>query len=76
MGLGIHPAPQLPICFQSRGREIRRHKGAFVLLPSGLRCPRGRVPRGEAQIKTLHKKRHHYLAPNDTPWHSQLNQPA
>lgn len=56
MGLGIHSAPQLPICFQSRGREIHRHKGAFVLLPSGLWCPCGWVPQGEAQIKTSLQK--------------------
>lgn len=76
MGLGIHSAPQLPICFQSRGREIHRHKGAFVLLPSGLRCSCGRGTTGRSPDQNVPPKKRHYLAPNDTPWHSQLNQPA
>lgn len=76
------PIPQLCFFFfkiseEAKRREAHRHRVAFVRLPSGPWCPGGRYHRETARgDQTGGGKESRYLAPEDAPWHSQLNQLA
>lgn len=66
-----------PISEEAKGREAHRHRTAFVRLPSGPWCPGGRYHRETARgDQTGSGEERQYLAPEDAPWHMQLNQPA